>query len=309
MKLKVCQICGIKYPIFLGPMIYISKAPLVAAFSQAGGLGCLASAGMNEEEFHEQVNHIRLLTDSPFGINIAWTVPDSEKILRCCLDKRITVVISSAGSPEQAIKRLKKANVKIFQVVSNVAQAIRSEALGVDGVIVKGFESGGLNALGAIASLPLIPQVVDAISIPVIAAGGIGDGRGMTAAMALGADGILMGTRFLASYESPIHINYKNAILRASDIDTVSLRLPNFAVRVWRNERVRGLEHKSLTEDELWKMVSDLTQGDDVDQAFMGLGQVAGLIKMISSVEQIIEEIIQGFKNGVKILQNQAEAL
>jgi enoyl-[acyl-carrier protein] reductase II len=175
---RICQLCGIKYPLFLGPMMKISTATMVSAFSEAGGLGCLASAGMQENVFRDQIQKIRQQTDAPFAVNIPWTVPNSGDILRWCLEEDVEIIISSAGSPAKGLERVKSANKRVFQVVSNISQAKRAETLDLDGIITKGFESGGLNSLEAIATLPLVPMVVDSVSIPVIAAGGIGDGRG-----------------------------------------------------------------------------------------------------------------------------------
>lgn len=214
----------------------------MAAFSEAGGLGCLASSGLTEEEFRRQIVLIRKKTDLSFAINIVWITPNAEKIVRWSIEENIGIVISSAGHSEKGLDRMKLAGIKVFQVVANVAQALRAEALGVDGIIAKGFESGGLNALNAVATLPLIPQMADAVSIPVIAAGGIGDGRGFAAALALGAEGILMGTRFLVTPECPIHDNLKNATIGTRDTDTVSLNFPFFSIRFCKNERAVELK-------------------------------------------------------------------
>jgi len=194
---------------------------------------------------------------------------------------------------------MKDEGIKVFQVVANVAQAVRAEALGLDGVITKGCESGGLNALDAVASLPLIPMVADAISIPVVAAGGIADGRGVAAAFALGAEGVLMGTRFLASLESPIHQNYKDALIRSSDVDTVNVNFPDFSVRVYKNESSRGLTGGKT----LWDLAADFGDGSDVQTKIWGAGQVAGLIRNNSAVEKIFEEILAGFQSSVRRLE------
>ena len=309
MNLRICQICNIKYPILLGPMVQISKAPLVAAFSQAGGLGCLASSGMSEEEFCEQIYLVRAQTDSPFAVNVPWADPSAEEILRWSINENVGIVISSAGFSEKGLKRIKSVGGKIFQVVGNVAQALKAEALGVDGVIAKGFESAGLNASNAVATLPLIPQVVDAVSIPVIAAGGIGDGRGLAAALALGAEGVLMGTRFLVTQECPVSDNYKNAIIGAADTDTASLDLPAFSMRFWKNEKVMELKDSLDGEKSIWKLVSDVGKGANVERELLGAGQIAGLVKTSASVREIIEEIIIGFNRTVRRLQTVTSVL
>jgi enoyl-[acyl-carrier protein] reductase II len=309
MNFRICQICNIKYPIFLGPMMHISKAPLVVAFSEAGGLGCLATSGMSEKEFHEHTGLIRRQTDLPFAINIAWATPNAEKILQWGIGDNIGIFISSAGLPGKNLERIKSAGGKVFQVVANVAQASKAEAIGVDGVIAKGFESGGLNALNAVATLPLIPQVVDAVSIPVIAAGGIGDGRGFAAALALGAEGVLIGTRFLVTYESPIHDNYKNALIGATDTETVSLDFPVFSIRLWKNERVMELKDGNIDEDLFWKLAAEISQESNIQRGILAAGQIAGLVKGLSPISEVIKEIIIGFEMAVNRLQTLSSAL
>lgn len=306
MNSRICQICNIKYPILLGPMVQISKAPLVAAFTEAGGLGCLASSGMSEKEFREQIELIREKTDLPFAINIAWPTPNAEKIIQWSIGENIGVIISSAGYSEKGMMRIKSAGIKIFQVVANVSQALKAEALGVDGVIAKGYESGGLNAKDPIATLPLIPQVVDAVSIPVIAAGGIGDGRGLAAALALGAEGVLMGTRFLATKECPIYDNYKSAIIAAIDTDTVSLNFSYFSARFLRNERALKLKDNLNVDQSPWELVTQVSRGANVEKELLGSGQVAGLIKTCSPVEEVIDELIRDFELTVKRMKSHA---
>ena len=304
---RICKICNIKFPIFLGPMVQISKAPLVAAVSEAGGLGCLASSGMSEEEFYEQISLIKMQTNLPFAINIAWPTPNSERIVQWCLNENVKIVISSAGFSERGLKKIKNAGAKVFQVVANMTQALKAEDLGVDGVIAKGFESGGLNSPKAVATLPLIPQIVDAVSIPVIAAGGIADGRGLAAAFSLGAEGILMGTKFLVTRECPVHDNYKNALIHANDMDTVSLNLSKFSVRFLKNEGVMKLQ-ADLTGDELpWELVTKVGIGTSVEKELLGAGQIAGLVKTCVTVEQVIRELIIDFKSTVKRLQTLAQ--
>ena len=299
MESRVSQLCGIKYPLLLGPMLGISTAPLVAAFSQAGGLGCLASARMAEDEFREQIALVRRQTDSPFAVNIAWAAPNAEKVVPWCLEENIEIVISSAGSPREHLDRMKKARIKVFQVVANVAQAERAQSLGLEGVIAKGYESGGLNSLEAVTTMALIPQVADSVSIPVIAAGGIGDGRGLAAALALGAEGVLMGTRFLVSRECLIHDNYKEALIRAGDTDTTGVSFPSFSVRMLKNRLAVGLKG----DEPLWQLDSDPRDGEDVENKLMGAGQIAGLLKASSPVREIFNEILLDFKKAVERLQ------
>lgn len=299
MKSRLCEICSIRIPLFLGPMMQISTAPLVAAFCQAGGLGCLASAGLEENRFRREVEEIRNQTSGPLAVNIAWTAPGAQEVMTWCLAESIGIVISSAGCPEASLTRLKEKGLIVLQVVANVDQARFAERLGVDGVITKGYESGGLNALQAVASLPLIPMVADAVSIPVIAAGGIADGRGVAAALALGAEGVLMGTRFLASRECPIHPNYKEAILRGSDTDTIEAHFKNFSVRLWKNPAALNLSR----EEPLWGKMADFSRGDDAINKAWSAGQVAGLITRCPSVQEIVKDIITGFREASNRLQ------
>jgi enoyl-[acyl-carrier protein] reductase II len=284
-------------------MMHISKAPLVVAFSEAGGLGCLATSGMSEKEFHEQIGLIRRQTDFPFAINIAWATPNAEKILQWGLEDNIGIFISSAGLPGKNLERIKSAGGKVFQVVANVTQASRAEAIGVDGIIAKGFESGGVNSLNAIATLPLVPQIVDAVSIPVIAAGGIGDGRGLAAALALGADGVLIGTRFLVTGECPIHDNFKNALRNAIDTETISLNFPDFSVRLWKNKRAMELKDGIMGEDLFWKLAAEISQESNIQRGILAAGQVVGLVGRLSPVNKVIEEMIIGFEMAVSRLQ------
>ena len=299
MKSRLCEICSIRVPLFLGPMMQVSTAPLVAAFCQAGGLGCLASAGLEENRFRREVEEIRNQTSGPFAVNIAWTAPGAQEVMTWCLAESIGIVISSAGCPEASLTRLKEKGLTVLQVVANVDQARYAEGLGVDGVITKGYESGGLNARQAVASLPLIPMVADAVSIPVIAAGGIADGRGVAAAFALGAEGVLMGTRFLASQECPIHRNYKEALLQGSDTDTIEAHFKRFSVRLWKNPAALNLSG----EEPLWEKMADFSRGDDAINKVWSAGQVTGLITRCPSVQEIFEDIITGFREASRRLQ------
>jgi len=281
-------------------MMGISKAPLVGTFSKAGGLGCLAAAGMAEKEFQEEIEEIRRCTDGSFAVNIPWVASNSLELLQWCLNEHIEIVISSAGAPSEGLDKLKQAGMVVFQVAANVKQALRAESLGADGIIAKGYESGGLNSLDAVASLPLIPQVADAVSVPVVAAGGIGDGRGLVAALALGAEGVLMGTRFLASLECPVHDNYKMGLLKSGDTDTIALRFPGFSVRVWKNQRALELRGN----ESLGELLSNPGQEGEITEKLWGAGQIAGLIKSLSSVEEIFQEIMRGFEASVRRLQD-----
>jgi enoyl-[acyl-carrier protein] reductase II len=299
MRSKICEICGIRYPLILGPMMHISTAPLVAAFSEAGGLGCLAAALMPEDTFREQIRAVRGQTAAPFAVNVAWTDPNAVNVVRWCIEEGIKIVISSAGMARRPLEALKTSGHTVFQVVANVSQAKGAESLGLDGIIAKGFESGGLNSLDAVATLPLIPQVVDAVSLPVVAAGGIGDGRGFAAALALGAEGVLMGTRFLLSRECGIHDLHKKALLSAADTDTVDVRFPKFSVHMLKNRRSLALRG----DEEIWALMEDPAQGGDPEERLMAAGQVTGLIHAEGSVRDIVERILADFDTAVGRLE------
>jgi enoyl-[acyl-carrier protein] reductase II len=302
MNSRICEICKIKYPVLLGPMAKITSGRVVAIFSQSGGLGCLATADISEQEFRAEVALIRSQTDRPFAVNIAWPTPNAHKIVQWSIEENIDVVISSAGLNKEGLEKSQRAGIKVFQVVGSVAQAARAEQLGVHGVIAKGFESGGLNAPNAVGTLALVPQIVDAVSIPVVAAGGIGDGRGFAAALALGAEGILMGTRFLATNECPISEKYKRALIDAKDIDTVSLDLRSFSARFLRNKKVIAVKDQLKGDESPWKVVTLQGRGDDIDGELLGAGQIAGLVRECLPVKEIIEELMRDVKEKINQL-------
>jgi len=297
--MKICEICGIRYPILAGPMRGVSVSPLVEAVSNAGGLGCLATAGIKDRSyFKEQISKIRQNTNAPFAVNIAWTMPDSDKALEWCIEEHIDIFILSAGLPEDKLKRLRKSGSRIFQVIASVSQARKAETLGVDGVIAKDWESGGINASNAVAGFPLIPQVVDAVSIPVVAAGGIADGRGLAAAFALGAEGVLLGTRLLATVECPMHVCYKEHLIAASDTDTRAHDFSRFSARLLRSKREESLK----PDDDIWNVLRPLDQKCAIDDTILAAGQVAGLIKDIVPVKKVIEDMIQQYKDTISRL-------
>ena len=276
----------------------VSTAPLVAAFCRAGGLGCLASAGLDEKKFHREVGELRERTSAPFAVNIAWAAPGAREVMNWCRQDQIPILISSAGCPADQLSVLKEAGAVILQVVASVEQAVYAESLGADGIIAKGYESGGVNALQAVASLPLIPMVADAVSVPVIAAGGIADGRGVAAAFALGAEGVLMGTRFLACRESPVHEQYKETIRQGADTDTIDVPFKRFSVRLWKNRPALEL----TGEETLWAVTADFSREEDTERRVWSAGQVAGMITAYPSVEEIFKEILAGYQAVVSRL-------
>ncbi|MBN1933329.1 MAG: nitronate monooxygenase [Anaerolineae bacterium] len=296
---KLCDLLNIKYPIIQGGMAWVSTASLVAAVSNAGALGVIGSGNAPPEFVADQINRVRTSTDRPFGVNVPLFSPYADQVIQICIDKRVPVVTTGAGSPGAYIGPLKQAGIKVFPLVSSVALARRLERQGVDGMIVEGQESGGHT--GDVSTLPLVPQVIDAVNVPVIAAGGIADGRGLAAALALGAVGVQMGTRFICTFECAVHPNYKQKIVDASDRSTIvtgtSLTHP---VRTLKNrmsrEFARMEKADQISADELiafgtGKLRLAAEQGD-VDNGSVMAGQISGLINDILPVAELIERIM-----------------
>ena len=298
MKSRICELLGIEYPIFQGGMAWVAEHTLAAAVSNAGGLGIIAAANAPTEVVRDEIRKTKELTDKPFGVNIMLLSPYADEIAKLVVEEGVKVVTTGAGTPEKYFPMWKEAGVKIIPVIASVAYAKRMEKYGADAVIAEGCESGG--HIGENTTMTLVPQVVDAVSIPVLAAGGIADGRGFAAAMMLGADAVQIGTRFLVADECQIHENYKEKVIKAKDIDTVVTgRSTGHPVRQLRNsmtkkylkmeeERVSFEELESLTVGSLRNAVKD---GDVLNGSFMS-GQIAGLVKKKQSCKEIIDEII-----------------
>ncbi len=294
----ICHLLGIRYPIFLGGMAHVSRAPLVAAVSAAGGLGIIGSGGMPPDVLIEQIRDVRSRTDRPFGVNLMLLDPNIEAQLEVVLRERVTMVTTGAGNPAPYIPQLKEAGIKVFPVVPAVSLARRMERAGADGVIAEGTESGG--HVGEVTTIVLVPQVVDAVNIPVIAAGGIADGRGLAAALVLGARGVQMGTRFLASVEAPAHENFKTAILKANERSTlVTGRSINAPVRTLANKMSKQFalfekegrpreEFEVLAVGGLRRAVYD----GDTETGSLMAGQISGMIDKIEPVKEIIDEMV-----------------
>jgi len=299
MKNRICEMLGIRYPIFLGGMAHVAREPLVSAVSNAGGLGIIGAGGMSPEELDRQIQLVRKATDRPFGVNLMLMDPKVPELVEVVLSAQVPMVTTGAGNPAKYMDSLKGAGVKVFPVVPAVALARRMERLGADGVIAEGTESGG--HVGTETTMALVPQVVDAVKVPVVAAGGIADGRGMAAALALGAEGVQLGTRFLASVEAPVHEKYKQAVLKASDRATiVTGRTLGRPVRCLLNRLTRTLakyeaegrppeEFESLAVGGLRRAVYE----GDLEGGSLMAGQVAGLIHEIKPVAEIIEEMVR----------------
>ncbi len=312
MKTRVTDILGTKYPIVQGGMVYISKAPLTTAVSEAGGLGTIAAGGLTVEQLRKEIEIARKLTNKPFGVNIPLLTEFAADLVQVTIDMLVPVVILSAGKPDKYIPLLKSKGIKVMQVVATVSMAKKVEEAGVDAVIAEGFEGGGHMGLDELTTMVLIPQVVDAVNIPVIAAGGIADSRGVVAALALGAEGVQIGTAFAVTEESPAHVDYKNAIIQAGDRATVVTgRSFSMMVRAIKNNFTRQileLEKKGASKEEILEYIGTgrssgaLLYGDMEEGSVMS-GQIAGMIKDIKRVQDVIEEIICGMEKVIGKLQ------
>ena len=304
MKSRVPGILGIDYPILQGGMIWVSDAGLAAAVSEAGGLGVIGAGGMPTETVEEEIGKAKRLTQKPFGVNIPILSPYAEGIFEAAARTGVHVLTTSAGNPLTYTARAKEAGMKVVHVVSNVRMAEKAQKAGVDVIVAEGYEAGGHNGFDEITTMVLVPQVVDAVDVPVVAAGGIGDARGMAAAFALGAEGIQLGTRFLASQESPAHPRYKELILSSTDCSTAITGRAFGPVRVLRNklaETILQAEREGWSQEKIQEMIGAgrsikaCLEGDLDEGSFM-CGQVAGMIAELKSVQEIIAELMEGYK-------------
>jgi enoyl-[acyl-carrier protein] reductase II len=306
---RITKLLGIKYPIIQGGMAWVSSANLVAAVSNAGGLGIFGSGSMEPDLVREEIQKIKSLTDKPFGVNVMLMMPTAPGVVDVCIDEKVPVVTTGAGNPAPYVKRFKDAGIKVIPVVSAVALAKRLERSGVDAVIAEGHESGG--HVGEITSMVLIPQITDAVKIPVIAAGGIADGRGIAAAFALGAEAVQMGTRFILAKECHAHQNYKQAVLKARDRDTVMTGLKTgHPVRVIRNKLTKEYierEFSGATVEELEEMGKGRLRlsaiDGDITEGSVMAGQVSGLLKLEQTAGEIILELERDYKKTFERMQ------
>ncbi len=295
---RICEMLGIKYPIFLGGMAHVSRAPLVAAVSNAGGLGIIGSGGMSPDVLADQIAQVRKLTDRPFGVNLMLMDPNIDDQVQVVLDARVTMVTTGAGNPAKYIDRLKEKGIKVFPVIPAVSLAKRMARAGADGIVAEGTESGG--HVGEVTTFVLVPLVADAVEIPVVAAGGIADGRGLAAAFVLGAEGVQMGTRFLTSVEAPAHENFKKAVLKANErstivtgrsigapVRTIANKMSKTFARYEQEGRPRE-EFEILAVGGLRRAVYD----GDLETGSLMAGQIAGMIHEIKPVKQIIDEMV-----------------
>jgi enoyl-[acyl-carrier protein] reductase II len=302
MKTRVTELLGIEYPIIQGGMAWVATHELASAVSNAGGLGIIGAGGAPAEWVQDQIRRAKQETDKPFGVNLMLMNPEADAIAQVIAEEQVKVVTTGAGNPAKYISMWKDAGVKIIPVVASVALARLMERGGADAVVAEGTESGG--HIGSQTTMTLVPQVVDAVSIPVIAAGGIADGRGFAAARMLGAEAVQMGTRFVVAKESIVHENYKEKIIKAKDIDSeVTGRSTGHPIRVLRNKMTREylkLEENGATLEELEQLtlgaLRKAVQDGDVVYGSVMAGQSAGLVKKEETCAEIIADVMQGAK-------------
>lgn len=307
--MKLNELLDIKYPLIQGGMANIATGEFAAAVSNAGGLGLIGAGGMNVETLRDNIHKCRALTDQPFGVNIMLMNPQAKEMAQLVIDEKVKIVTTGAGNPGVYMKSWKEAGIKVFPVVPSVALAKRMEKAGADGVIVEGCEAGG--HIGEMTTMALVPQVVQAVSIPVVAAGGIASGSQLLAAYALGACGAQIGTVLLGSEECPIHQNYKDAVIKAKDTSTiVTGRIGGTPVRILKNKMAKEYVKKerqgaTIEELEVYTLGSlrKAVFDGNVDEGSLMAGQVAGMIHEIKPVKDILEGLISECQEAYQKLE------
>ena len=298
MKTRITELLGIEYPIIQGGMAWVAESHLAAAVSAAGGLGLIGGANAPAEVIRNYIREVKAVTDKPFGVNVMLMSPYADEVAKVIVEEGVKVVTTGAGNPEKYMEMWKAAGIKVIPVVASVALAKRMERYGADAVVAEGTESGG--HIGEATTMTLVPQVVDAVSIPVIAAGGIGDGRGIAAAFMLGAEAVQMGTRFLVAKECTVHQNYKDRVLKAKDVDsTVTGRTHGHPVRCLRNQMTREyvkLENEGKSFEELEYLtlgtLRKAVQEGDVTNGTVMAGQIAGMVSKEQTCKEMIDEMM-----------------
>lgn len=297
MKTRVTGLLGIDFPIIQGGMAWVANHHLAGAVSDSGALGLIGASSAPAEIVRQEIRQVREMTSRPFGVNIMLMSPYAQEVAQMAAEEKVPVITTGAGNPEPYMEMWKEAGIRVIPVVASVSLARRMERLGADALVAEGCEAGG--HIGEITTMNLVPQVADAVSIPVIAAGGIADGRQMAAAFMLGAEAVQMGTRFIATREADVHENYKNKILRAGDTDTVVTgRSHSHPIRALKNQMTREylrLEKEGRSFEELEQLtlggLRRAVQDGDVIQGSVMSGQSAGLVREILSCREVIEQI------------------
>lgn len=308
MKTRITEILGIEYPVIQGGMAWVAEHQLAAAVSEAGGLGIIGAGGAPASYVRDEVRKAKELTDKPIGVNVMLVNPEADEIAKVLVEEGVKVVTTGSGNPAKYMKMWKDAGIKVIPVVASVAMAKLMERGGADAVVAEGMESGG--HIGSATTMAIVPQVVDAVNIPVIAAGGIADGRGFAAAFMLGAEGVQMGTRFVAATESIVHENYKKMLIKSKDIDsTVTGLSTGHPVRSIRNKMTKeylrlekeGADFMEIEKLTLGSLRKAVVEGDTVNGTIMA-GQIAGMVKKEQPCKEIIDEIIS---EGTALLNKQ----
>lgn len=309
MKTKITELLGITYPVFQGGMAWVADGDLAGAVSNAGGLGIIGAGNAPKEVVQANINKVKSITDKPFGVNIMLLSPFADAIVDLVIEEGVKVVTTGAGNPGKYMERFHQAGIKVIPVIPSVALAKRMEKLGADAVIAEGMEAGG--HIGKLTTMTLVRQVVDAVSIPVIAAGGIADGYGAAAAFMLGAEAIQVGTRFVVAKESNAHPNYKEKVLKAKDIDTVvSASVVGHSVRSLKNKLTTAYAHAekeflagTRSADEVEELGAGalrnaVVDGDVVNGSVMA-GQIAGLVQKEETCQEIVEDLVTGARKAI----------
>jgi len=306
MKTRITELLGIEYPVIQGGMAWVAEYHLASAVSEAGGLGIIGAGGAPAEFVREQIRKVKEVTEKPCGVNIMLMNPEADRIARVVVEEGVKVVTTGAGNPGKYMAMWKEAGVKVIPVVASVAMAKMMERAGADAVVAEGMESGG--HIGQLTTMTLVPQVVDAVTVPVIAAGGIADGRGLAAARMLGAEAVQIGTRFVVAKESIVHDNYKKKIIKAKDIDSeVTGMSHGHPVRQLRNQMTReylklekaGASFEELEQLTLGALRKAVVEGDTVNGTLMA-GQIAGMIQKEQTCGEIIREIMAEYEELVR---------
>ncbi len=307
-KTEICDLLNIEYPIIQGGMAWVATAELASAVSETGGLGILGLGNMTPDLIRNEIRKTKEMTTKPFGVNIYFLSPYVEDAIQIAIEERIPVITTGAGNPGKYVPSLKEAGIKVIPVIAAVALARRLERIGVDAVIAEGMEKGG--HIGQVTTMALVPQVVDAVEIPVIAAGGIADGRGLVAALALGAKGVQMGTRFVCATETKIHENYKKKVLKANERDTVitgeSIGLPLRALKNKLSREFALLEKSGASKEEIeafgiGRLRAAVVDGD-MERGTVIAGQICGLINTVKPVRGIINDIMTEAEQEIRRL-------
>ncbi|MEB2627945.1 nitronate monooxygenase family protein [Peribacillus frigoritolerans] len=323
MKTRMTELLGIEYPIICGGMFQVGRAPLAAAVSEAGGLGIITSkTQVTPEGLRDEIRKVKTLTKKPFAVNLnlfpSQTATPNDEFIDILIEEDVKIVETSGRSPESLMPRLKEHGFIVLHKVANVKNAVSAEKLGVDAIIIVGNETGGHPGMGDVGTLVMLPRAVDSVNIPVIAGGGFSDGRGLISALSLGAEGIVMGTRFMATQEAPIHENVKQWMVSANETDTVVIQRnigsPSRVALNAVSKEVDKLENEGATIEELIPLITGQRSKEvyfegNLDGGIWSCGQSVGLIKEILTVNELIKQIVQEAKNSFEFIQSRIESI